>query len=277
MILIFIALLVVSIFFPPAWLALAGYAIYVFSSRKSRRDEAVESRVKKLIAAGRGYSTFSDLYFDAARKYAEDKGGTSEHDYASVRMIVSDRLYSVSFMNDGGGGTNISVRDWRDVENEIERDLKERQTGRAEKESFEQKNGSLADGVSPSQFLSEYISRREAADGAEFGEFVKYPSWADASSKVNEFSSYVASESARAGVADAYVVGMILQREFINFAFACMAEAEENGHSVDFQKNIGVCMMQMFWEGLDEDKKSDLHNTKVTKEYMEGIRHQGGF
>lgn len=134
MILIFIALLVVSIFFPPAWLALAGYAIYVFSSRKSRRDEAVESRVKKLIAAGRGYSTFSDLYFDAARKYAEDKGGTSEHDYASVRMLVSDRLYSVSFMNDGGGGTNISVMDWRDVENEIERDLKDRLGKSAEAE-----------------------------------------------------------------------------------------------------------------------------------------------
>lgn len=134
MILIFIALLVVSIFFPPAWFALAGYTIYVFSSRKSRRDEAVESRVKKLIAAGESYSTFSDLYFDAARKYAEEKGGTSEQDYASVRMLVSDRLYSVSFMNDGGGGTNISVMDWRDVENQIERDLKDRLGGSAETE-----------------------------------------------------------------------------------------------------------------------------------------------
>jgi hypothetical protein len=67
MVLIIIALAIVGFFFPPAWLALLGYGIYIFASRTSRRNNAVESCVKKMVSTGNNSASFSDLYFEAAR------------------------------------------------------------------------------------------------------------------------------------------------------------------------------------------------------------------
>ena len=127
MILIPFIIFVIGFFFPPAWLALVGYAIYAFASRKSRRDDAVESRIKKMVSAGIENAVFSDLYFDAARSYAIEKGAQSpEQNAASATIIVNGRSYFVVFMRDSDGGTTISVRDDRAVEREVERDLQER-------------------------------------------------------------------------------------------------------------------------------------------------------
>jgi hypothetical protein len=127
MILICIILLIGGFFFPPAWLALAGYGIYIFASRKSRRDDAVEDRVKRMISAGKDYAVFSDLYFEAARSYAIAKGANApEQDAASARVIVNGRSYFVVFVRAaGGGGTAISVKDSRTVERELESFLPE--------------------------------------------------------------------------------------------------------------------------------------------------------
>jgi hypothetical protein len=126
MILVCIFLLIVGFFFPPAWLALAGYAIYIFASRRSRRDDAVEDRVKRMILAQKDYAVFSDLYFEAARSYAIAKGASApEQDAASATMIVDGCSYFVVFVRAVGGGTAISVRDSRTVEREIESILPE--------------------------------------------------------------------------------------------------------------------------------------------------------
>lgn len=110
MILILIVLFILGFFFPPAWLVLAGYAIYLFASRKSRRDDAVEERVKKMVSVGQTYAEFSDLYFEAARSYAIAKGAIApEPDAASAMMIVNHRTCFVVFMRRAAGGTTITV------------------------------------------------------------------------------------------------------------------------------------------------------------------------
>lgn len=112
MILICLVLVIAGFFFPPAWLALTGYAIYILASRKSRRNDAVEDRVRKMISAGKKYTTFGDLYFEAARSYAIAKGANApDKDAASTKMIVNGRTYFVVFMKDHGGGTAISARE----------------------------------------------------------------------------------------------------------------------------------------------------------------------
>lgn len=112
MVIIIIALAVVGFAFPPAWLALLGYGIYIFASRTSRRNDAVESRVKKMVAAGRGSASFSDLYFEAARSYAIEKGAKApEPNAASAHILVDGRKYFVVFSRAASGGTMISVED----------------------------------------------------------------------------------------------------------------------------------------------------------------------
>lgn len=97
-----------------------GVAIYFYASRKSRRDDAVEARVKKMVAARKDYATFNDLYFEAARSYAIAKGALSpERDAASATMLVNGRSYFVVFMKETGGGTTISISDTKTIENEL--------------------------------------------------------------------------------------------------------------------------------------------------------------
>src|SRR5690554_5071865 len=124
MFLVYLLLLIVGFFFPPAWLVLAGIGIYRFASRRSRRDEAVEERVRRMVGARRAYADFPELYFEAARAYAIAKGGSasSEDDAASVTMVVDGRPYFVVFTKDHpGGGTLIGISDYDRFRDEVER------------------------------------------------------------------------------------------------------------------------------------------------------------
>jgi len=112
MVIIIIALVIAGFAFPPAWLALLGYGIYIFASRTSRRNDAVESRVKKMVSAGKGSASFSDLYFEAARSYAIEKGAKApEPNAASAHILVDGRKYFVVFSKAASGGTMISVEE----------------------------------------------------------------------------------------------------------------------------------------------------------------------
>lgn len=120
MVIIIIALAVVGFAFPPAWLALLGYGIYIFASRTSRRNDAVESRVKKMVSAGKGSASFSDLYFEAARSYAIEKGAKApEPNAASAHILVDGRKYFVVFSRAASGGTRISVEESEAVRHRI--------------------------------------------------------------------------------------------------------------------------------------------------------------
>jgi hypothetical protein len=100
--------------------ALFGGLIYLFASRKSRRDDAVELRVRRMVSGGVSNATFHDLYFEAAKAYAIAKGATAaDRDAASATMLVDGRTYFVVFMRERGSGTTISVRDAASVEREL--------------------------------------------------------------------------------------------------------------------------------------------------------------
>ena len=90
-------------------LAVAGI-VFFFASYKTRRDMAVESRVKRMVAAAVSSSTFSDLYYDAAKSYAVSKGAkAADHESASAKIVIDGSVYFVVFIRDTGGGTIITV------------------------------------------------------------------------------------------------------------------------------------------------------------------------
>lgn len=101
-------------------LLLVAVIVWFFASARTRRDDAVERRVERMVVGRQNLATFSDLYFEAARAYAISKGARApEHDAASATMLVGGTTYFVVFMRDSGGGTTISVEDAAAVEREI--------------------------------------------------------------------------------------------------------------------------------------------------------------
>lgn len=120
-----LALIVIGFFFPPAWLILVGGLIYFFASHKSRRADAVESRIKRMVAAGKTQAVSSDLFFEAALSYAVSKGAkTAEKDAASTYFVVEGTTYFVVFTRAASGGTMISVRKLTDVRDEMAKHIK---------------------------------------------------------------------------------------------------------------------------------------------------------
>lgn len=99
MVLLYLILLVVGFFFPPAWLVFAGIWIYRFASRKSRRAEAMEKILKAMVRTRRDDLDVPSLYFEWARAYAIDKGGgtNGEEDSASVTVVIEKTPYFVVF------------------------------------------------------------------------------------------------------------------------------------------------------------------------------------
>jgi len=120
MVFLIVALIVIGFMFPPAWLALVGLGIYLVASRKSRRSDAIESRVKKMVSAGKDYAVFADLYFEAARSYAVEKGAkASDENSASAHIVVDGRTYFVVFTRAASGGTIFGVEEADSVRKRI--------------------------------------------------------------------------------------------------------------------------------------------------------------
>ncbi len=96
-------------------LVVAG-VVYFFASHKTRRDSAIESRVKRMVSAGVKSSDFSDLYYEAAKSYAISKGDTvADHLSASAKVVIDGNVYAVIFIRDKDGGTYITVDHYSDV------------------------------------------------------------------------------------------------------------------------------------------------------------------
>lgn len=115
-----LAVIVIGFFFPPLWLILVGGLIYLVASHKSRRADAVESRIKRMVAEGKTEALSSKLYFEAARSYAVSKGAkAAEKNAASTHVMVDGVAYFVVFTRATSGGTIITVRRLEDVRNEM--------------------------------------------------------------------------------------------------------------------------------------------------------------
>ncbi|MEW6405507.1 MAG: hypothetical protein AB1649_27255 [Chloroflexota bacterium] len=64
MILSILALLVLGFFFPPLWLVLIGYLISIYASRRTRKERAVEGRIRAMIAVKKDMATGLARYLE---------------------------------------------------------------------------------------------------------------------------------------------------------------------------------------------------------------------
>ena len=124
MILIILGLLLLGCFFPPLWLLLIGYLIYIYASRHTRKERAVEGRIRRMVAARRDMATFSELYYEAARSYAISKGCTySDNEAASAAVMIDGKAYYVVFLRERDGGTTITLEDHAEVKKRMQDDV----------------------------------------------------------------------------------------------------------------------------------------------------------
>ena len=114
-IIIFLALMLGGFFFPPLWLALVGYTIYIFVSSKKRRDTAIEDRVRRMIKGKLNFATFHDVYFEAASAYAKSHGASAkpvDPNFALTHIEIDGDEYEIGFMKNSGGGTVITLSEY---------------------------------------------------------------------------------------------------------------------------------------------------------------------
>lgn len=101
--------------------------MYFFASSKSRRDTAVESRVRRMVSSGVRSSTFSDIYYEAAKSYAISKGATAaDNESSSAKVVIDGDVYFVVFIRDRDGGTIINADRNSNVEKFILDDMNRR-------------------------------------------------------------------------------------------------------------------------------------------------------
>ena len=159
MVLLIVALILIGFVFPPAWLALIGLGIYLVASRKSRRSDAIESRVKKMVLAGKDYAVFADLYFEAARSYAVEKGAkAADENAASAHIVVDGRTYFVVFSRAASGGTIFGVEEADSVRQRIFDDVMEKSQKPAPapaSRNNKTKSKSFGTGLPPSSMLTD--------------------------------------------------------------------------------------------------------------------------
>lgn len=114
---VLIALVVVSIIFPPAWLAVIGYVIYLVATKKKRRDNVLSFEIQKLVATGREEVVLKHIYYEAAKSFAADHGASMsrykndpEDDCLLFNMFVGDSEYSVCVQRWMKDETKLTVK-----------------------------------------------------------------------------------------------------------------------------------------------------------------------
>lgn len=268
MVLVIIATALVSLFFPPAWLIFAGLLIYFFASRKSRRDEAVEGRIKKMIQLGRQQAEFGDLHFEATRSYAIAKGAMApEKDAASARVIIDGRTYSAIFTRALKGGTVIFVRTASSVEAELEKDLRD---------CLKPLNLKSSPGenytLSPSQYAGRFIEELNADPEPSFEKLTKQPTFYQDEFLLNEFRNYIINESPNRDVAESYTAIFWLTRETRSLLSEGLARAEEDGYGFIALQEIGMQIVEMCWGRLNEAHKVKALSTPLDEGTLEAMK-----
>jgi hypothetical protein len=100
--LVVIALIIISIFFPPAWFALAAYIVYLVLTKRKRRNRVILFEIQKLIATGQEELILKHLYYDAAKSFATEHGASMspykndpEDDCLIFDMSIGGEAYSI--------------------------------------------------------------------------------------------------------------------------------------------------------------------------------------
>jgi hypothetical protein len=97
-----IALVIISIFFPPAWFVLAAYIVYLVLTKKKRRNRVITYEIQKLIATGQEEAILKHVYYAAAKSFAAEHGASmspykndQEDDCLIFEMVVGGKKYEV--------------------------------------------------------------------------------------------------------------------------------------------------------------------------------------
>lgn len=100
--LVVIALIIISIFFPPAWFALAAYIVYLVVTKKQRRNRVIMFEIQKLIATGQEETVLKHVYYEAAKSFAAEHGASMspyksdpEDDCLIFDMSIRGEAYSI--------------------------------------------------------------------------------------------------------------------------------------------------------------------------------------
>jgi len=100
--LVIIALIIISIFFPPAWFALTAYIVYLVLTKKQRRNRVIMFEIQKLIVTGQEVAILKHLYYDAAKSFAEEHGASMSpykndpaDDCIIFEMSIRNEAYSI--------------------------------------------------------------------------------------------------------------------------------------------------------------------------------------
>ena len=112
---IFLALLVIGFFFPPAWLALVAYTIYFMATKEKRRERIIKGYIANMLSRGITSANVPNLYYDAAFGFAKANGAQFEEwekpDIVFVfkGVEVNGRWVTPSFARLPNGGTRIEI------------------------------------------------------------------------------------------------------------------------------------------------------------------------
>jgi hypothetical protein len=115
-VLVIIALVVISIFFPPAWFALVTYVVYLALTKSSRRNKVIFSKVRELVATGKESAVLSQLFYESAKSFAAENGASMspykndpEDDCLIVNLVIDGIKYNVCFQRGMKGETLLTV------------------------------------------------------------------------------------------------------------------------------------------------------------------------
>lgn len=111
-----IALFLAGFIFPPLWLGLIGYLVYLWKTGKQRRSDTIQTHLEKMVDGRQMQANVQNLYFEAAQAFAKDHGGRifpEDQDIISCTVVVGGKPHAVSFMRERkNGGTHIQIGDY---------------------------------------------------------------------------------------------------------------------------------------------------------------------
>ncbi|CAM3089619.1 hypothetical protein VIRA109638_13055 [Vibrio rarus] len=87
------------------------FFVWLFASKKSRRNSAIEKRVGRMIYGSVESATFEDIYYESAQSYAKSKGATSYNtNNIATNIQINQKMYFVMFHRTHKGGVSISIK-----------------------------------------------------------------------------------------------------------------------------------------------------------------------
>lgn len=274
-------------------LVVVCYVVYLIASAESRREKAIVGRVRSMIAQGQSHTLFAGLYFDAARKYASEKGGrANEADVASVYMLIDGRRWDVMFFRDiGSNRTRITIEDAQKVQRQVEKFAEGRSNNPigsnntratingAQKAQRQDENFGQGQSDNPSaerdalyDFAKAWFAAIDAAPAGVRQKLLKRPSWIVNEEITTAFVDGVTKQCMQAGIPEQYLMTCYCQDDLAARMFGCAAAAEHLGHDRQIQCAVAASVIKLIWNSLSDSTKEAARNISLDNVTPESLR-----